>query len=110
MTPDAAVEERTRLDLLAAATFPREWAKANSKPRNRSKARSNLRKRVVAHFRIIELRKSGASCGSCEHFAAYPHHPGRMICELGSDFQGYQIATADGICTSWCARKEKATT
>lgn len=102
--PQDGAEERARLDGLAQQMFPQQWAWANAKPTGRSRARRNLRQRVVGELKMRELRAAGCSCATCENFAPMPGPSsgnGKMICELGSDFHGYQIATADGLCTAW---------
>lgn len=94
-------DEIARLDALAAQMFPADWEKANSKPTHRSKARRALRGRVVWTLKMNELRATGARCGNCMEFSPMPGpgNKGQMICDRGSDFHGYQIAKADGLCT-----------
>lgn len=90
---------------LAIRLFPREWAKANAKIRGASKARNNLRKRAEYHVQREALRATGAACATCRYFSPWPGPgpKGRMICDVGSDFHGYQEAKPDGLCLSYSA-------
>jgi hypothetical protein len=53
---------------------------------------------------LAVLRDEGARCGNCSSFERYPLDRKRFICDLHSDFHGYQMATADGLCLRWDAR------
>lgn len=105
--PDFSADiESARLDRMAAEMFPKDWNRANNKPRGKSKARKHLRDRVTGALKMAELRKADASCRTCDNFkpAHGPGMRGERICELGSDFYGYQTAKPDGLCVSWCAK------
>lgn len=91
-------------DALAARMFPQRWAAvANQTGERARRTRHNLRRQAETKQELDRLRDAGASCASCTSFARHPDH-GR-ICEAGSDFHGYQLAKAEGLCTLWTARK-----
>lgn len=94
---DAAIAER----------WPDRWAKANDPAkRNRSKARQQIRKAYAdaLAYDAFVLANPTARCGNCEHFEKVPHDTkGQWHCSIESDFHGYAIAKADGICTKWKA-------
>ena len=97
-TPEAAA-----LNERIAAEWPARWAKANA-ARNGSKARNSLRKEFRAHLKRDELRAAGASCATCRCFQRGKPYVGASFdgwCERDSDFHGYAVAKADGICTFW---------
>ncbi len=72
--------------------------------------RKAKREREDAVLRVIMagLRAAGASCGTCKHFSPYPGpgKDGQHICEMTSDYQGYTMATADGLCVDHPLAKE----
>lgn len=97
-------------DALAAKLFPREWA-AVAMRLGASKKRNQLRKRAeekaARDAAIAPHIAAGHCCGNCNEFEPYPG-PGnkdRFICAMDSDFRGYAIARADGLCPLWRARK-----
>jgi len=65
-------------------------------------------KRVVYDALCAELRKTGASCGSCRHWEKVPMMRGEHHCSIESDFHGYAIKATTDICPEWGGqRKEK---
>ena len=92
-------------DAAIAAKWPDAWARANDPTRRgRSKARQQLRQRYRASLEFDAFRQANpeAQCGNCSHFAPMPFDSkGQMHCSAKSDFHGYQIATADGVCRWW---------
>lgn len=86
-------------DAAIAQRWPREWAAANDPARTgNSKRRNKLRKQYAEALDLAALRKTGARCGNCEHFEARNVHVDHAVCELLSDFHGYTLADADGLC------------
>lgn len=92
-------------DAAIAALWPAAWAKANDPTRpKRGKARGKLRARYRLHLAFGEFKRANptASCGNCAHFERMPNDSkGRMHCAAESDFYGYQIAVAGGLCMKW---------
>lgn len=89
-----------------AAQWPNEWARANTSP-NKSKKRSNLRRRFIAaheHEKFVE-KNPNASCGNCRfnvrHSDKYPH-----ICDLGWEKGGWfqPISDQSDVCKKWGAQ------
>lgn len=101
----------TDLDAALAAAWPARWAKANDSRPGASKRRNNLRKAWRAHLAFVAFKAANpeACCGNCDSFKPMPHDS-RMQCEAESDFYGYQIVTADGVCTKWGALRVKEQT
>ncbi len=60
--------------------------------------RNQERKRAADAMKVAELRAAGKSCGNCLSFD-FAHSLGKHVCQLYSDFDGYQIATADDLCS-----------
>ena len=92
-------------DAAIAAKWPEAWAKANNPNlRNRSKARQQIRQRyrLSLEFAAFKQANPQAQCGNCKHFERMPHDT-RMHCSIESDFYGYQIAVAGGLCVKWKA-------
>ena len=90
-------------DAAIAAKWPDAWAKANDPSRrNRSKARQQIRQRyrLSLEFAAFKQANPDARCGNCDSFGPMPHDS-RMMCGAESDFHGYAIATADGLCMKW---------
>jgi len=85
-----------------ATRWPDKWAACRN-----SKARNNLRKRFRIENELAQLREAGASCGNCSSYQRNPTIK-KFICEAGSDFHGYQLASADGLCTDWSEAKQMA--
>lgn len=83
-------------DALIAARWPEKWAVTRT-----SKGRNNLRRRFKAAVRLDRLRDKGARCADCKHFDASLKYYRKPICEMGSDFHGYQIAEPDGLCVDF---------
>jgi hypothetical protein len=92
-------------DAKIAALWPAQWAKANDPTlRRRSKARHNLRAAYDARLKFDAFKAAhpNARCGNCVSFKKMPDDSkSRSMCEFDSDFHGYTIATADGLCTHW---------
>lgn len=78
-----------------ALRWPEKWANCRN-----SKARNHLRKRFKVENELARLREQGAACGNCASFKKNATVKS-YICEANSDFHGYQIASASGLCTDW---------
>lgn len=89
-------------DAAIATRWPERWAKANNPAlRNRSKARQQIRKAYAfaLEFDAFVAAHPNAKCGNCQHFEPIPHsNKGQFHCSIESDFYGYVIAKADGVC------------
>lgn len=94
------------IDAAIAKLWPAAWARANDpRLRNRSKARQQIRKRYRDHVAYVEFRKSfpTAACKNCAN-RSEPHlMPGKLACDLDSDFHGYQLVDSENVCTRWRA-------
>jgi hypothetical protein len=91
---------------LAARMYPVQWASMERLTgKRRSSRRATLRKRAVAEVRMAELRNSGSSCATCEHFrkASFGEGGKGHVCDLYSDSEGYVRANPDGICPDYSA-------
>lgn len=89
---------------LAAEVFPEKWAAATAMTgKAGGKRRATLRRQAKETVKVRELRAAGASCGSCVNRGTYPHKPVRMVCALDSDFHGYALTEATGLCSRWSA-------
>jgi hypothetical protein len=89
-------------DTQIAQFYPAEWARAND-PRlsNRSKARNNLRRRyrlVQEHMAFVAANPE-ARCSGCAHSNLNPSSIKGLVCDLNSDFHGYQMVSPDDVCT-----------
>lgn len=62
--------------------------------RARNQAHAAEQRRIEA-----ELRAQGHSCSTCKH-KGY-RMAAQMVCELGSDFHGYQPVKPDYICSQF---------
>lgn len=60
--------------------------------------RRRKRRQDEAATAIAALRAAGKSCGNCESFEPAPFGMKGHICDLFSEFSGYQTTTADSIC------------
>jgi len=93
-------------DAAIAAKWPDAWMKANDPARrNRSKARQQIRQRY-AHamaFEVFVAANPQARCANCDN-AGSRHFETRPICELDSDFHGYQPVDPDHRCARWRAK------
>jgi len=69
--------------------------------RRRQARRDRLREANEA--KEAELRAAGASCATCNQFSPYPGPGprGAFICDRLSNFHGYALANADGLCVHW---------
>jgi hypothetical protein len=92
---------RPYLDRKAREHNPALWDAAAHKPQT-GKKRANYRKaaRAALAMREFTLQKPEARCANCLHFGRHPEDRSKRICELGSDFQGYQLADAKHVCIS----------
>jgi hypothetical protein len=95
-------------DAAIAAKWPEQWARANNPAlRNRSKARQQIRQRyrLAQAFDAFKQANPDARCGNCGSFKPMPNDAkGAMHCEAESDFYGYQLANANGLCVKWSAK------
>ena len=90
----------------AAAMFPADWARMESLTgKKRSRLRALLRNRAD-YMAGLEMLPEEASCLTCEHRGQYPTDK-RMVCDLDSDFHGYQIVQPDYRCPRWTLRAQK---
>jgi hypothetical protein len=86
-------------DAAIAAAWPDRWAKANADRPGASKRRNNLRKVWRAHLShsAFVAANPDARCGNCANFKQMLFSE-KHYCELDSDFHGYAITQADGVC------------
>lgn len=70
----------------------------------RRRQRYRARKAAAHETRMAELRREGASCGSCKHFERGPPGIKGHVCGLESDWRGYMPIAADQLCTDYRAR------
>ena len=92
-------------DAAIAIRFPSEWARANdTRLRNRSKARQQLRQRYRIALEMDALRAANphAKCANCSNRGSWN---GKMICDLDSDFGGYAITDPASLCVRWKAEE-----
>lgn len=94
-------EEQRERDDLAAYMFPSIWPKIRDAP-GKSKTRQQYRQRAEKQVKLDDLSGAGCSCASCGAFQRIASIG--MICEVGSDFNGYLTAKADGLCSDWHAK------
>jgi len=102
VTPDQ-LDEIERINACIASEWPDKWAKANAGPKA-GKKRNQLRKWWRYHEDMQKLRAQNptARCATCSSFTPFPNDSrGRMICQVESDYYGYQIASPDGLCLKW---------
>lgn len=87
-------------DALADKYFPDSWKAAQES--GKSKKRNQLRN-AAENMQIKEqLRKSGAHCGNCDHLDRVQIGGElKTICELDSDFGGYQLTKCEYLCHRW---------
>ncbi len=89
---------------LAARLFPEAWAYAETLTgKQRSSRMATLRRQAKTSVAMDALRAAGRSCATCQNFKNGPERMGK-VCDAHSDFHGYQLATADGLCTDWSAK------
>jgi hypothetical protein len=70
-----------------------------------SKQRSRKRRDEAAALLIAKLRSKSASCANCKHRTSRPTDaPGKLICDVKSDFAGYVIVQPTDLCTDWSTR------
>lgn len=98
----SAASELQQRDDLASYMFPKEWARFVLRP-GATKKRQQLRKRAEQQVIFDRLFAAGRSCASCRHFE-FTSAINKTTCAMGSDFYGYQIETADGLCVDWSAK------
>ena len=92
----------TERDALAAKIFPEKWAHAlTRRGKSGRNLRSKLRMRAEYERDMIPLRAAGHSCATCRNFQKGPPGIDGMTCAAESDFRGYVLATADGLCPKW---------
>lgn len=85
---------------LAAARFPDEWRKWSALTgKAASKRRQQLRKAAEEAVIMDGLQASGASCATCVGFVR--EGPCGSYCSADSDFHGYMLAQASGLCVRW---------
>jgi hypothetical protein len=97
-----ATSDLQQRDDLAAYMFPKEWARVVLMA-GATKKRQQLRKRAEQQVIFDQFLAAGRSCASCCHFE-FADAVNKMTCAMGSDFYGYQIAKANGLCLDWSAR------
>lgn len=111
MSAEPTLEQQSAL---AAHHFPVQWRSAKRLTGEKGrKVRATWRKRAVAEAIMVELRKQNARCGNCANRGRFPDRPAQMTCDLDSDFHGYALTTADGLCHRWspeATASEPATT
>ena len=93
-------------DAAIAEAWPGKWAKANDQSRpGASKRRNQLRKAWATAKKLDALSEQGAACETCANFGLTRALGGlKTICELRSDFEGYQLADPANLCADWKAR------
>jgi hypothetical protein len=67
----------------------------------RRRARKRERDRLAYEAEIKPLREAGAKCGNCQSFQRGSNiniGADKHYCAAESDFEGYVITTADGLC------------
>lgn len=90
-------------DAAIAAEWPEAWARANDPARSgASKRRTKLRKEWATAQKIKLLKAEGRSCRTCVNFGSTSAFSEReTVCDLHSDFYGYQMAKPTGLCADW---------
>lgn len=79
-------------DAAIANAYPRRWAWANGKQRNR------LRKRWREDLLMNELRAAGKKCANCNSWS-------KGTCDRHSDWNTKSPTKADYLCHEWTERK-----
>lgn len=92
----------TERDALAAEIFPERWAIAQALKGKRGRnMRCKVRNQAEHERDMRPLRAAGRNCASCRSFQKGPPGINGMTCAAESDFRGYTLATADGLCPMW---------